>query len=161
VEVRVVSNGETSDPVYVNLDSVSPGLFTLDGKYVATITGDNALLSQGPSFLAGIDCQVKVRPGETITLYGTGFGTTDPAATPGVLPESALPVTAPILVTIGDLEAKVESVALAPGLGWLYELKAVAPGNLADGDHPVMIQVNGVNSPRGEACCFVPVQTPQ
>jgi uncharacterized protein (TIGR03437 family) len=66
-----------------------------------------------------------VLPGETIALFGNGFGPTMPAAPNGQLLSSPLPLIQPVQVTIGEQPAPVTFAGLVgPGL---YQVNVVVP----------------------------------
>ena len=46
VEVRVTSNGQTSDPVVATVQTVSPAFFLFDGKSLAATHADNSVLTR-------------------------------------------------------------------------------------------------------------------
>jgi uncharacterized protein (TIGR03437 family) len=88
-------------------------------------------------------------PGDVIVLWGTGFGPTDPPApsgqeTPNGQVES---VVNPPSVVIGGVPAQVVSATLTPGQAGLYQIAVQVPEGLANGDQPVTMQINGVQSP--------------
>ena len=66
-----------------------------------------------------------VLPGETIALFGNGFGPTMPAAPNGQLLSSPFPLIQPVQVTIGEQPAPVTFAGLVgPGL---YQVNVVVP----------------------------------
>jgi uncharacterized protein (TIGR03437 family) len=147
VEGRVTSHGGTSDPVNATLQAVAPALFTLDGKYLPTAPGENNLLDKSGRFFAAADAAGAVKPGDTIVLFGTGFGATDPAVPVGQLPDADAPLAAPVTVTIGDVPATVSFAGLVAKSPRIYQLKVQVPADLADGDQPVVVETGGVRSP--------------
>ncbi len=98
-------------------------------------------------------------PGDTVVLWGTGFGPTSPTAPAGQLvPVGQVDsVASSVSVLIGGVPAQVVSAALAQGQAGLYQIAVQVPNGLADGDQPVTMQVNGVQSPAG---VFITVQNP-
>jgi uncharacterized protein (TIGR03437 family) len=90
-----------------------------------------------------VDATTPAMPGETIVLYGTGFGPTNPAVTPGKVFRGAAPLTNAASVRIGTTNAEVQFAGIA-GAG-LYQLNVVVP-NLPDGDHDVVATVAGARS---------------
>jgi uncharacterized protein (TIGR03437 family) len=94
---------------------------------------------------------VAAKPGDTLILWGTGFGPTTPATTAGVLTPgdrtystSALPA-----ITINGVSATTYGAALAPGFAALYQVAIQVPSSLADGDWPVIARIGGAASPNG------------
>src|SRR5262249_37360525 len=116
VEVRVISNGQTSNLAIMNLQPFMPLLFTFDGKHVATAPGDNSMLDKSGTFFPASTLPAPVKPGDTIVLYGTGFGPTDPGVPAGQVPDGAASITTPVTITIGGLAATVMFAGLTPPL---------------------------------------------
>jgi uncharacterized protein (TIGR03437 family) len=89
-------------------------------------------------------------PGDVITLWGTGFGPTSPPAPSGQeAPDGQVEsVVNPPSVLIGGIPAMVVSATLTPGQAGLYQIAVQVPDGLADGDQPVTMQINGVQSPQ-------------
>jgi len=92
---------------------------------------------------------VPAKPGETIILWGMGFGPTTPAAPVGVeLPSAPLFSAATLpTVTIGGQPAPVVGAAMAQGFASLYQVAVTVPSTLANGDYPIVATVNGSSSP--------------
>jgi len=84
-------------------------------------------------------------PGETLTLYGTGFGPITPnsPALAGRIAAGATALTSPVTVKIGEAEAKVSYAGLAPGLVGVYQFNIEVPANAASGDQPLSVTQGG------------------
>jgi uncharacterized protein (TIGR03437 family) len=149
VEVRVVSNGQTSNQAIMNLQPFAPSLLTFDGKRVATTPGDNSMLDQSGNFFSASTLPAPVKPGDTIVLYGTGFGPTDPVVPAGQVPDGAASLTTPVTITIGGVTATVTFAGLAPPFPHIYQFNVQVPDGLVDGDQPVAIEIGGVAAPGG------------
>jgi uncharacterized protein (TIGR03437 family) len=115
------------------------------GKYVVATHAGGALLGPASMSVPGSSF-TPAQPGETVVLYGVGFGlptTTlvDGAATQiGDLP--ALPV-----VQIGGTIAMVQFAGvISPGL---YQLNVVIPTSAANGDLPLTAAYGGSTTPVG------------
>jgi uncharacterized protein (TIGR03437 family) len=91
------------------------------------------------------------RPGDTIILWGTGFGPTDPAFPQGmVTPTTGGPnKTDPLTVTINNLLATVYGAALASGFAGLYQGAIQVPNSLGAGHWPVVATIGGGSSLSG------------
>ena len=126
--VTVTNAAGTSAQAPVDFVVFQPAFF-VSGVYVALANGN-----------AG------VKPGDSIELYGTGFGPTTPAIASGAIPSAALPLANDVAVTIGGAAAKVAFAGLS-GAG-LYQLNVTVPA-MADGDHEVIAQVSGFRTPAG------------
>ena len=100
------------------------------------------------------------KSGDYLTLFATGFGATNPAFAPGVLPTGTPQVTAPFSITFGGVTL-VQSHILYVGLSQfagLYQVDIQVPAGVPDGNQPLVITVGGVASP---ANAFITVQNGQ
>jgi uncharacterized protein (TIGR03437 family) len=119
VEIRTVNNGVTSAPVSATLAAAAPAFFSVPGE------SDD----EGVNFIAALHANgspaTAVIPGETVALFGTGFGATTPAAPNGQLLSAPLPLIQNVQVIIGGQSAPVTFAGLvAPGL---YQVNVVVP----------------------------------
>ena len=93
-----------------------------------------------------------VRPaqtGETVQIFGTGFGPTCPAIDPGQLAfrPAQLRELGKLRVTIGGMPARVAFAGLlGPGL---YELNVTIPEGLRPDDHEIVARIGGTQTPPG------------
>jgi uncharacterized protein (TIGR03437 family) len=82
-------------------------------------------------------------PGETVILYATGFGQTNPVFTNQLGTTGSINFPLPTLptLTIGNLPAQVTFAGLVgPGL---YQLNVIVPTNAPAGDLPILAMYNG------------------
>jgi uncharacterized protein (TIGR03437 family) len=136
------------------VQSVAPAFFMFDAedrKYIAGLTQDFKFLGK-QSLFPTLTIR-PARPGETVQLYGTGFGATNPA-TPALKTVTAVANTANrVTATVGGVDAVVQFAGLvAAGED---QINIVVPASLPDGDHKVVTTVNGVSSPDN---AFITVQ---
>lgn len=91
-------------------------------------------------------------PGETVTIYTTGFGQTNPAFTnqltnTGLANADPFPLSLPTpwpTVTIGNLPATVSFAGLVgPGL---YQINLTIPSSAPAGDLPILAMYNGTST---------------
>ncbi len=157
VGVRVTHKGKTSPAVAVVLQSSSAGLlappqFRIGNKqYVMALRGNEVI---GNGSVPGFTTRPAV-PGETLTIYGVGFGPVS-GNTPvagQVVPASA-PITGPVEFSFGDSLARIETASLVPGSVGLYKFDVVVPGGLTTGDIELKVKFNGL--PLGQTL-FIPV----
>lgn len=142
----VVSNGTSSSASSdMKTQTVAPSFLLLGGKYVAALHSDNRTVV-GPTTLVANNSK-PAQPGETVVLFGTGFGATNPAAPEGLVVTTAAPLVATPTVSIGGTNASVVYSGLT-GTG-VYQFNVVVPPSAADGDLPVTITIGGVTSPDG------------
>jgi uncharacterized protein (TIGR03437 family) len=146
VPVEVTFNGSTSSPETAQLQAVSPALFLWSGKYAVATHPDFS--PAAPAGLFPGVATVPAKPGETIVLWGTGFGATTPPVAPGTVPPATplANVANPVTATIGNTAATVVGAAISPGSPGLYQIAVQVPASVPDGDLPVVAQVNGVQS---------------
>jgi uncharacterized protein (TIGR03437 family) len=147
--VTVTNSAGTSAAVTVTASAAAPAFFTWPNSQVVATRQDFSWAVQNGTFAGATTTPAK--PGDTIILWGTGFGATIPAAPPGLETPSSVTystATAPT-VTIDNIPATVYGAALAPGFAGLYQVAIQVPASLADGNWPVVATVGGVSSPSG------------
>jgi uncharacterized protein (TIGR03437 family) len=158
-----VTNGTGTGTSTVALAPQAPAFLLLADGLHATgiiITPDGSgsqgggtydLLGPGPKSSTGMR---PVNPGETVVLYGVGFGPTSPAVPAGQYYNgngAPMAITPP--VTVGSVPVQLTfSGIVAAGL---YQFSFVVPSNVGSGDQALQAMVNGVTTP---ANVFVPVQ---
>jgi len=140
--VQTFNFGLASSQVTVQIQDVAPAFFLQnDGKHIAATHADGSLV--GPSTTAGA---APAAPGETIVLYGTGFGVTNPAATNQLI-TTALPLVTLPTITIGG----TATTPIFAGLTYagLFQINVTVPASTASGDVPVVALVGTTASPAG------------
>jgi uncharacterized protein (TIGR03437 family) len=96
------------------------------------------------------------KPADMVTLYGTGFGFTQPVWQAGEIPNQTAQFQGTVTVTIGGAPATLQYAGLAPGsISGLYQFNVQIPQSAANGNQPVNITINGVSTPSGVT---IPVQ---
>lgn len=144
VQVQASYGGQASSAVTANESAFSPALFMFDplgGKYVAAVRSDGQFLGP-PNLYSGLT--VPAKGGDTVLLFGTGFGPTNPAATIGQTVDGAPPTANTVTATIGGVPAPVLFAGLvAPGE---YQFNVVVPSGLPPGDKLVVLSVGGVST---------------
>jgi uncharacterized protein (TIGR03437 family) len=149
-QVQVNNNDQISAVATVTLQSAAPAFFWLTGnKYIVSTHADGALT--GPTTLITGET-TPAMPGETIVLYGTGFGATSTAPPNNATFPAALPLATLPTVTIGGAAATVTYGGLIePGV---YQLNVVVPVTLPAGDAAV---VATVGTQQSQANAFISV----
>ena len=152
VQIQTTNHGLASATETAVLSPVAPALFFLQNtKYLwAQHAADSALIGT-PNLISG-NTTTPAHPGETIILYGTGFGATNPAVPDGQLVTTALNLVTPPTITIGGQPAQVLSAALT-GAG-LYTFWVVVPAGLPAGNATVIARLPGAQS---ELNALIPV----
>lgn len=140
VTLTVTTAEGKSRPYELTLVPTGPGIFTRssDGK--------------GRALVYGTDFQPveAVDVGETIILYATGLGPTDPpvlSGSPGSSVEPFNRVTNIPEVFVGEFPAQVTFAGLAPGLAGVYQVNVI-PQRL--GSDNLLVRSRGVTSNRVE-----------
>jgi len=146
-KIRVITSQGASTPYEVTVASVSPALyappsFIYGGRqYVAAVSGDGSAFVAPPGALPGLPVR-RARPGETIVLFGVGFGPVSPNVDAGTIAQQASELAAPLEVHFGNTPADVISYkGLAPGAVGLYQINVQVPAVTPGDDVPLTIRV--------------------
>ncbi|HLK67354.1 MAG TPA: TIGR03118 family protein [Bryobacteraceae bacterium] len=134
----VVNNNGLTTTLTVSVQPVAPAFFLADtaGHIDANHASGAPITTANPA-----------SAGEIISLFGTGFGVTNPPATAGQVPSGAAPLLTLPTVTFGGTSATVLFAGLVgPGL---FQINVVVPSGLTNGDVPVVATALGTNSPSG------------
>ncbi|MFN7919089.1 MAG: metallophosphoesterase [Bryobacteraceae bacterium] len=142
--IQITVGSATSAAFSAPAAAVAPALFTFNGTpYVAATHLDGSLV--GPASLyPGSSSPAK--PGETVVVYGNGFGPTSIPVVSGSTVQSGSLTPAPA-ITIGGAAASVPFAGLvSPGE---YQFNIVVPANAPDGDLPIGAQQSGTATASG------------
>jgi uncharacterized protein (TIGR03437 family) len=145
VAVQVGSPAGTSNSALVLEQTIAPAMFQFRANttvYAAATHADGSLVAGAGLIQQGIPGS-PAKPGETIVLYGTGFGATQPAISATALVPSPLSLVSPqdLRVRIGGLDCVVAFAGLiTPGL---YQFNVVVP-QVADGDQTIVAELRGL-----------------
>jgi uncharacterized protein (TIGR03437 family) len=137
-QVRVTTAAGASDPQTITVNQVQPGLLApaalnIGGKqYTEAIFPDGATFAL-PAGAMPSGIARPARPGETIILYGIGFGAVTPDPGAGNIVANDNSLVFPFQVFIGGMPAAVSYAGLAPGMIGLYQFNVVVP-EAAPGD---------------------------
>lgn len=124
--------------------AVAPQLFSTDGKSVAASRANGAAITK----------DAPATPGETVSLFATGMGPSNPDLIPNQVPVQSVPLATLPTVTIGGTAATVVSASVLGGTAGVYQINVVVPSGAANGDLPVAVRVAGTSS----ASLTIPVQ---
>ena len=150
------ANEQRSAAASATVAAVSPAFF----NFVSNPNGRNpvvALHGGGPGFvgtpglLPGVEF-TPAAPGEVVTLYGTGFGATEPALETGEIPSRAVDLANAVSFTFGGIAVPPADIlykGAAPGLAGVYQFALRLPSNLPAGNATVTATVQGVSTPQG------------
>jgi uncharacterized protein (TIGR03118 family) len=151
VPVVVTNNSVAGAVSTVQLMAAAPAFFAA-GKYVIATHADGSLV--GPASIPGF---TPAKPGETIAIYGTGFGATNPAVD-GLVLTSPANLAAQPMVTMGNSPATVSFAGLSSaGLDQVnVTVPALPAGTIGTMDLKVVAAAGGSNTQSG---LFVTVQS--
>jgi uncharacterized protein (TIGR03437 family) len=138
------SNELRSDARPVQAAALSPAFFVSGGKYIAARNASKENQQVLPATPAA--------PGDIVTLYGTGFGATNPGWGTGEFPDRASPLTNTVAVTIGTVTlqpADVQYAGAAADAPGFYQFNVRLPASLPDGEAAVKITVGGFSTQDG------------
>jgi uncharacterized protein (TIGR03437 family) len=144
VSVQVAYAGKPSNVVNVSEASLTPALFMfspLGQKYVAAVRYPDGQYIGPANLYSGLT--VPAKAGDTLLLFGTGFGPTNPTTDFSQTFSGAPPTANTVTATIGGVAATVGFAGLVyPGE---YQFNLVVPG-VPSGDNLVVLKINGVTS---------------
>jgi len=137
--------GQSSDPYPLTIMPSLPGLlapatFVVNGKqYVAALhSSDYSFVGNG--HIPNIT-NTPAKPGETILLFGIGFGPVDSGVpTAGQIVTASNSITSPVRIFFGPSEGSFQYRGLAPGFVGLYQFNVVVP-TTSSGDVPLTMTV--------------------
>lgn len=138
--IQIVVGGQSSPPRTIFLAPFAPGLFTLsqDGK------GSVAALHQDG--VTPITPEKPAKPGEVISLYGTGLGTLTPAVATGAR-SPANRTAAEATLTLDGVLAEVLFAGAAPGFVGLNQVNIRIPANVRLSPNvPLVLTIGGKQS---------------
>jgi len=140
------ANG-TSQPFSILVNPAEPGLlapssFAIGGKqYVVALFADNTyVLPTGA--IAGVTSR-PAHPGDTITLYGIGFGPVTPNIPAGQIVTAANNLASTPQVFFGSAQAQVSFAGLSQGSVGLYQLNVIVPNVVTSNIVPLTFTLNG------------------
>jgi uncharacterized protein (TIGR03437 family) len=144
----VVTNGGVATAAFaVNLRAAAPS-FPLVGatQYVVATHADYSLVGPTSLSVPGYPF-TPAQPGETIILYGFGFGLPTTALINGSSSQAGSLLTLPV-IQIGGAPATVTFAGvISPGL---YQLNVTVPSTAANGDNLLTCSYNGQSAPAGD-----------
>jgi uncharacterized protein (TIGR03437 family) len=142
----VVTNGMVaSPPQAVQVAAFAPGLFTIGG-YAVAVNPDGSLAA-AVGAVAGFASH-PATPGDSLVLWGSGFGAVTPPATNGSNSLDTLRnVVTPPTVTIGGVAATVTFAGLSPQFVGVYQINVTMPATQpAASAAAIEIEAGGVSS---------------
>jgi uncharacterized protein (TIGR03437 family) len=159
--VQIIQNCGTANEIPSNMRSVMVRYATPEFFYLASnangknpvaatdaVTGDRI---GAPGLLPGVPTR-PAKPGDILSLYGTGFGPTSPPTNAGDIQSKAASVVLPVKVTIGGVALAASDIlyaGISPGSPGLYQVNIRVPDAVPDGDQPVTLGLGLYSTPVG------------
>jgi uncharacterized protein (TIGR03437 family) len=153
----VVTTPYGSSTTSVKLADASPSLSVLsDGKHVAGIIlrddgsgqyGGGTYDILGPTGGSLGYSTVPAKPGDSVIIFGVGFGPTTPSVAAGQTFAGAAPLANPVSILVNGVS--VAPVFAGLSAAGLYQFNLTIPSGLGDGDVSVAASINGIQSPSG------------
>jgi len=151
-QIQVKNNGLTSATISATVQSTAPALFTMGAvnaagnSYIAATHADNSLA--GPPGLITGATTTPFKVGETMVLYGTGFGGLSTPPPNGQVVSTPITFTQTPVVMVGNTPAQVVFAGqIGTGLDQfnvvIPQLTLTGTGNV---DVPVVIQSGGAQT---------------
>jgi len=137
----------SSSPFSVTVNGLQPGLlaptsWNIGGTQYVVAQFANGTYVLPPNALSGITSQ-RAQPGDTIVIYGVGFGSVNPNIPPGQIAGQTNELAAQVSFSIGGQPAQVAYYGLAPGYVGLYQFNVVVPSVPASDTTPLTFTLNG------------------
>jgi uncharacterized protein (TIGR03437 family) len=149
VQIVVTSGSTVTAPFTVTMNAVAPTLLLFNPLGAVVATHANYSLAGSAALYAG--ASTPATPGETVVLYGIGFGLPVNGLTNGSAVQSgSLPLA--VACQVGSSPAAVVAALISPGL---YQLNLTIPSSVAFGDNAVTCTYNSVSTQAG---AFITVQ---
>jgi uncharacterized protein (TIGR03437 family) len=148
--VVVTTEAGSSAPFTVTMDAVQPGLlatpsFDIGGtQYAVALFPDGVTYVLPPGAIPGVASKLAA-PGDTITLYGIGFGEVNQGIPPGQIAQGQTSLAAPLTIEIGGKSAAVPYQGLTPTFVGLYQFDVVVPNIAANHAAPLTFSLGGVS----------------
>lgn len=160
--VVVTTPGGTSAAYTINVNATEPGLlapasfYLPAGQYLAAELPTAATtFVLPPGAISGITSQ-RARPGDTIILYGVGFGPVTPNSPAGQIVTQSNTLSGNFQISFGGVPATSVSFAgLTGGYLGLYQFNVVVPSVPASDTVPVTFSLNGTP---GTQTLLIPIQ---
>lgn len=141
-QVIVKLGDVASQAAVVNVDAVSPAMFSIDG------TGQGSATILKASDYTLVTATNPAKRGDVLAIYCTGLGQVEGGGITGMLVTGPAAATAVVTVNFGTTAASVRYAGLAVGFVGLYQINVVVPtvSGGTGGTVPVTIKIGNVTS---------------
>lgn len=150
--LTVTSAGGTSIGYSIVVNTLEPGLlappaFILNGNQNIVALFSNTLTYVLPLNVAGV-VTARARPGDTLTIYGIGFGIVTPDISAGQIVQAQNALQSSFQISFGGVPATVTYAGLAPGYVGLYQFNVTVPNVGPSDTVPVTFTLAGTPGPQ-------------
>jgi uncharacterized protein (TIGR03437 family) len=147
-QVIVSTAAGASAPFTITVNATEPGLLAPAAFKLSGIQYAVALFSDGfydlPPGLAPEVASRRAVPGDTIMLYGIGFGPVSDNTKAGVIDQGTNQVNTSVDISIGGVSAEIQYAGLTPGVVGLYQFNVVVPNIPANDKTPLTFSLGGI-----------------
>ncbi len=155
--VTTAAGTSASQTVNVNANAFAvyapPQLNVGGHQYMGAILNDGTYVMP-PNAVKGFTSR-QAHAGETITIFGVGFGPLTNGTAPGQIAQGLSTLTGTVQVMFGSTPVTPSYAGLAPGSFGLYQLNVVVPTISSSDLVPVTITLNGV---KGSQTLYTAIQ---
>jgi uncharacterized protein (TIGR03437 family) len=148
--VTVTTAAGTSTPINIQVDPMAPGMraptsFNIGGKqYVAAMFTDGVTYVLPTGAIPGVPSR-PAKPGETIVIYGIGFGKVTNNLPAGQIVQQENNLVNSIQISFAGAPAALGYWGLGPGSVGLYQFNAVVPSIAASDAVPLTFTLGNAN----------------
>jgi uncharacterized protein (TIGR03118 family) len=145
VNVVVTNNGLVSGTVSATMQTFSPAFFLFNSAGAIAATHSDGGIVGATTLYPGLS--TPALPGETIQLFATGLGQTNPAISNGTVVSTPAACANTPTVSVGGAAATVAYCALVAA--GLYQVDVTVPSSAAAGDNMVTMTMGAFTSASG------------
>ena len=148
VQLQVTAGANTGAPLPVALKAVAPAFLVFGaGPHIAAVHADGKLLGPASMSVPGYSF-TPAKPGETILLFGTGFGLPSSPLVDGSATQAGALPELPRITIGGQVATVIWAGVISPGL---YQFNVAVPEVAPDGNAVVVATYAGAGTPAGAA----------
>ena len=133
VNVQITANGVVSNTFSATEAEFAPAFFASNGIVAAEHANYSVIGASNPA-----------APGETILLYGTGFGPTSPASPAGQTVSMTAALSNAVQMTIGGVPVTPAFAGLVES--GVYQFNVTVPSTLSSGNAAVVATIGGIST---------------
>ncbi len=145
VIVTTAAGASAPFSIQVNLTEaglLAPPAFKINNTQYAVAQFSDGFYDLPPASIASVASKRAV-PGDTIILYGIGFGTVTPDSPAGVIAQGLTSLNTSLDISIGGQSAQVAYAGLTPSFVGLYQINVVVPDIPASDTTPLTFTLGG------------------